>query len=71
MSLDIWSHQSPCKPSSCTTFKLILTGAELPQAKKSYIYVPDTPKNRGLQAREPSKCLNGQSYGESLAKEAF
>ena len=39
MSLDIWSHQSPCKPSSCTTFKLILTGAELPQAKKSYVYV--------------------------------
>jgi len=25
----------------------------------------------GLQSREPSKCLNGQSYGEGLAKEAF
>ena len=25
----------------------------------------------GPQVREPSKCLNGQSYGERLAKEAF
>ena len=25
----------------------------------------------GPQAREPSKCLNGQSYRERLAKEAF
>ena len=25
----------------------------------------------GPQAREPSKCLNGQSYGERLAKKAF
>ena len=25
----------------------------------------------GPKAREPSKCLNGQSYGEGLAKEAF
>ena len=33
------------------------------------LYVPDTPK-KGPQAREPSKCLNGQSYGESLTKEA-
>jgi len=30
------------------------------------------PNDRqGLQAREPSKCLNGQSYGERVAKEAF
>ena len=30
------------------------------------------PKNReGSQAREPSKCLKEQSYGERLAKEAF
>ena len=36
------------------------------------LYVPDVPNNReGPQAREPSKCLNGQSYGERLAKEAF
>ena len=36
------------------------------------LYVPDTPNNReGSQAREPFKCLNGQSYGERLAKEAF
>ena len=34
--------------------------------------VPVAPKNReGPQAREPSKCLNWQSYGERLAKEAF
>ena len=34
--------------------------------------MPDTPNNReGPQAREPSKCLNGQSYRERLAKEAF
>ena len=36
------------------------------------LYVPDALNNReGLQAREPSKCLNRQSYGERLAKEAF
>ena len=35
-------------------------------------YVPDTRNNReGPQAREPSKCLNGQKDGERLAKEAF
>ena len=34
--------------------------------------MPDVPNNReGPQAREPSKCLNGQSYEERLAKEAF
>jgi len=34
--------------------------------------VPDTPNNReGSQAREPLKCLNGQSHGKRLAKEAF
>ena len=36
------------------------------------LYVPEAPRNReGLQAREPSKCLNGQSYRERPAKEAF
>ena len=36
------------------------------------LYVPDAPNNRkGPQVREPSKCPNGQSYGERLAKEAF
>ena len=35
-------------------------------------YVIDVLKNReGLQTKEPSKCLNRQSYGERLAKEAF
>ena len=35
-------------------------------------HVPDAPNNRGgPEAREPSECLNGQSYGERLAKEAF
>ena len=34
--------------------------------------MPDAPVNReGPWAREPSKCLNGQSYGERLAKETF
>ena len=34
--------------------------------------MPDAPNNRERpQAREPSKYLNGQSYGERLAKEAF
>ena len=34
-------------------------------------YVSDAPNNReGPQAREPSKCLNRQSYRERLAKEA-
>ena len=32
----------------------------------------DAPNSReGTQARKPSKCLNRQSYGERLAKEAF
>ena len=36
------------------------------------LYVTDTLNNReGPQAREPSKCLNGRSYRERLAKEAF
>ena len=36
------------------------------------LYVPDAPNNReGPQARKPAKCLNRQSYGERLAKEAF
>ena len=31
--------------------------------------MPDAPTNReGSQARDPSKCLNGQSYVERLAK---
>jgi len=35
-------------------------------------YVPDMPNSReGPQAREPSKCLNRQSYRERLPKEAF
>ena len=34
--------------------------------------VPDVPNNReGPQARELSKYLNGRSYRERLAKEAF
>ena len=34
--------------------------------------MPDVQNNReGPQAREPSKCLNGRSYGERLAKETF
>ena len=34
------------------------------------LYVPDIPNNREKpQAREPSKCLNGWSYGERQAKE--
>ena len=33
------------------------------------LYMHDAPNNReGPQAREPSKCLNGQSYRERLAK---
>ena len=37
-----------------------------------HLYVTDTPSNReGPQAREPCKCLNGQSYRERLAEEAF
>ena len=36
------------------------------------LYVPDASNYReGPQAREPSKCLNQQSYGERLAKETF
>ena len=36
------------------------------------LYVPDVLNNREEpQARDPSKCQNGQSYGERMAKEAF
>ena len=36
------------------------------------LYVHDAPNNREApQAREPSKCLNGQSYRERLAKKVF
>jgi len=42
-----------------------------PQPGESF-YVPDMLNNReGRQAMEPSKCLNGQSYRERLAKEAL
>ena len=39
MSLHTWHHHSPRKPSSCATSRSTLTGAELLQAKKSFIYV--------------------------------
>ena len=33
------------------------------------LYMPEMQNNReGPKAREPSKCLNGESYGERLAK---
>jgi len=36
------------------------------------LYVPDMLKNReGPETRECSKCLNGWSYRERLAKEDF
>ena len=36
------------------------------------LYVPETPNNgEGPQAKEPSKCLNGQTYRKRLAKETF
>ena len=35
------------------------------------LYVPDSKQQRRIPARESSKCLNGQSYRERLAKEAF
>ena len=36
------------------------------------LYVPDVLNNREVpQVREPSKCLNGRSCGERLAKEVF
>ena len=40
-----------------------------PQPRVS-LYVPDAPVNREGPLRNP-KCLNGQSYGERLAKETF
>ena len=43
-----------------------------PQLGEGGLYVLDVLNNReGPQAREPSKCLHGRSYGERLAKEAF
>ena len=61
----------------------VLVGLDLPSAgggteariQSTYarlLYVPDVPNNRkGPHAREPSKYLNGWSYRERLAKEAF
>ena len=37
-----------------------------PQPGGGALYVPDVMNNReGPQRREPSKCPNGQSYGET------
>ena len=42
-----------------------------PQSEQP-LYVSDVLNNReGPQGREPTKCLNEQSYRERLAKEAF
>ena len=51
---------------------LTLRMTEEDPSNGSPLYVPDTPNDRGgPQAREPSKCLNRQSYRERLAEEAF
>ena len=34
-------------------------------------YVPNVHNREGPQVREPSECLNGKSYRERLAKDAF
>ena len=45
---------------------------DVPIYRVGPLYVPNALNNReGPQAREPSKCPNGQSYRERLAKEAF
>ena len=37
-----------------------------------FLYVPEAPNNRERpQAKEPSKCLNGQNYGKRLAIKTF
>ena len=42
-----------------------------PQPGRS-LFMSEVPNNRkGPQAREPSKCLNGQNYRGRLAKEVF
>ena len=60
-------------PHTGCPFKcLMCLSAEYDPSQGGPSNVPNMPNNReGPQAREPSKCLNGQSYRERLAKEAF
>ena len=75
-----FSHQGNCLSQRRNivwvrgeTFKAEWETTDLWQPKWGALpYVSDTPNNReGPQAREPSKCLKGQSYRERLAKEIF
>ena len=75
-----WSQHHSLSPrtsiSSWTTeswpIKCLALNHRVGTQPRGPLYVPYTPNNReGPQGREPSKCLNGQSYGERLAKEAF
>ena len=57
---------------SCVGGGAITIASPPTRQHRGALYVTDTLTNReGPQAREPSKCLNRQSYGERLAKEAF
>ena len=42
-----------------------------PQPGRALYVLAELNNKKGSQAREPSKCLNGWSYGERLAKKAF
>jgi len=42
-----------------------------PQLGGPFLFLKHLYNREGPQVREPSKFLNGQSYGERLAKEAF
>ena len=77
-----WSYHHSLSPSACQQQQLNnrkagpsnawCTELQSRTPGGGPLYVPDAPNNReGPQAREPSKCLNGWSYGERLAKEAF
>ena len=59
-------------PTQGATLSAWCTNLQSRTPARGILYVPDAPNSRERpQAREPSKYLNGQSYGERLAKEAF
>ena len=77
-----WSHHHNSLPphTSIGSWTIERLAHQMPEAliyrvrpqPRGPLNVSDVPNNReGLQVREPSKCLNGWSYGQRLAKEAF
>ena len=71
------AHQPPDAPNQSrippkVLFKCLMPNLHRRTPARGSLYVPDMPNSReGHQAREPSKCLNGWSFRERLAKRPF